>query len=77
VNPELAWHQFQLPFDHQDPAGTLPDSVAHSEVLHNFVKPPPVHGWALGHLRRLLPRPPHRRDDRGLVTRAGLVDMGL
>jgi Trehalase len=54
--PELAWHQFQLPFDHQDPAGALPDSVAHSEVLHNFVKPP-IHGWALGRLRRLLPRP--------------------
>lgn len=55
-DPELAWHQFLLPFDHQDAAGALPDSVAHSEVLHNFVKPP-IHGWALGHLRRLLPRP--------------------
>ncbi|NUT21350.1 MAG: glycogen debranching protein [Hamadaea sp.] len=44
--PELAWHQFRLPFDHQDPAGAIPDSVAHSEVLYNFVKPP-VHGWAL------------------------------
>jgi glycogen debranching enzyme len=58
-DPELAWHQFQLPFDHQDPAGALPDSVAHSEVLHNFVKPP-IHGWAFGHLRRLLPRPLER-----------------
>ncbi|MGX6600669.1 amylo-alpha-1,6-glucosidase [Micromonosporaceae bacterium Da 78-11] len=52
--PELAWDQFQLPFDHQDPTGALPDSVAHSEVLHNFVKPP-IHGWPLGHLRRLSP----------------------
>jgi hypothetical protein len=52
--PELAWHQFQLPFDHQDPGGALPDSVAHSEVLHNFVKPP-VHGWALAHLRDRMP----------------------
>ncbi|XVU21010.1 amylo-alpha-1,6-glucosidase [Actinoplanes sp. CA-054009] len=51
-DPELAWHQFQLPFDHQDAAGALPDSVTHSEVLHNFVKPP-IHGWAL----RRLPRP--------------------
>jgi glycogen debranching enzyme len=59
-DPELAWHQFQLPFDHQDPAGALPDSVAHSEVLHNFVKPP-IHGWALGHLRRLLPQPVDRQ----------------
>ena len=26
--------------------GALPDSVTHSEVLYNFVKPP-IHGWAL------------------------------
>jgi Trehalase len=49
----LAWHQFLLPFDHQDPAGALPDSVTHSEVLYNYVKPP-VHGWALSLLRRRL-----------------------
>ena len=48
--PELAWHQFLLPFDHQDEAGALPDSVTHSEVLYNYVKPP-IHGWALGLLR--------------------------
>ena len=53
--PELAWHQFQLPFDHQDQTGALPDSVTHSEVLYNFVKPP-IHGWALRHLLRRLPR---------------------
>jgi glycogen debranching enzyme len=34
----------------------VPDSVTHSEVLYNFVKPP-IHGWAFGHLRRRLPRP--------------------
>ncbi|GAA0538342.1 trehalase family glycosidase [Paractinoplanes ferrugineus] len=49
-DPALAWHQFHLPFDHQDPTGALPDSVTHSEVLHNFVKPP-IHGWALARLR--------------------------
>ncbi|MGW7168525.1 amylo-alpha-1,6-glucosidase [Streptomyces sp. NPDC054884] len=54
--PELAWDQFSLPFDHQDDSGALPDSVTHSEVLYNFVKPP-VHGWALGRLRRQLPEP--------------------
>jgi len=54
--PELAWHQFQLPFDHQDEAGALPDSVAHSEILYNYVKPP-IHGWALRHLRQRLPEP--------------------
>ncbi|MDT0609038.1 amylo-alpha-1,6-glucosidase [Streptomyces lancefieldiae] len=55
-HPDLAWDQFSLPFDHQDDSGALPDSVTHSEVLHNFVKPP-VHGWAFGHLRRRLPHP--------------------
>jgi hypothetical protein len=53
--PDLAWSQFQIPFDHQDESGALPDSVTHSEVLYNYVKPP-IHGWALGHLRTNLPR---------------------
>ncbi|MFC6023425.1 amylo-alpha-1,6-glucosidase [Plantactinospora solaniradicis] len=57
--PELAWNQFQLPFDHQDPAGALPDSVTHSEVLYNYVKPP-IHGWALRQLRRRLDPPVDR-----------------
>ena len=55
--PELALDQFALPFDHQDDSGALPDSVTHSEVLRNFVKPP-IHGWAFGRLRRRLPTPP-------------------
>ncbi|MEU3888996.1 trehalase family glycosidase [Streptomyces sp. NPDC029041] len=55
--PELAQDQFALPFDHQDGSGALPDSVTHSEVLYNFVKPP-IHGWAFGRLRRRLPTPP-------------------
>ncbi|GGL21999.1 hypothetical protein Sme01_74800 [Sphaerisporangium melleum] len=49
--PDLAWDQFRLVFDHQDAAGALPDSITHSEVLYNFVKPP-IHGWTL---RRLGP----------------------
>ncbi|MBT2423331.1 glycogen debranching protein [Streptomyces sp. ISL-22] len=52
--PDMARDQFAVPFDHQDDSGALPDSVTHSEVLHNFVKPP-IHGWAFGHLRRRLP----------------------
>ncbi|MEU6181849.1 amylo-alpha-1,6-glucosidase [Streptomyces coeruleorubidus] len=59
--PGLAMDQFALPFDHQDGSGALPDSVTHSEVLHNFVKPP-IHGWASGHLRRRLPTPPSRAE---------------
>jgi glycogen debranching enzyme len=53
--PDLAWDQFRLIFDHQDDAGGLPDSVTHSEVLYNFVKPP-IHGWALRNLRERLPQ---------------------
>ncbi|RPE38513.1 trehalase [Streptomyces sp. Ag109_O5-1] len=59
--PALAWDQYLLPFDHQDASGALPDSVTHSEVLYNFVKPP-IHGWSLGRLRRRLPRPPGRTE---------------
>jgi glycogen debranching enzyme len=42
--PDLAWGQMLVPFDHQEPFGALPDSVTHSRVLYNFVKPP-IHGW--------------------------------
>ncbi|WP_327002289.1 trehalase family glycosidase [Dactylosporangium sp. NBC_01737] len=52
--PDLAWHQFRIVFDHQDETGALPDSITHSEVLYNFVKPP-IHGWALRQLRQRLP----------------------
>jgi glycogen debranching enzyme len=48
--PMLALDQFLAPFDHQDGAGALPDSITHSEVLYNFVKPP-IHGWTLRRLR--------------------------
>lgn len=54
--PDLALDQFLAPFDHQDVSGALPDSVTHSEVLYNFVKPP-IHGWALRRLRERLASP--------------------
>ncbi|MFC5502451.1 amylo-alpha-1,6-glucosidase [Lysinimonas soli] len=50
----LALDQFLTPFDHQDASGGLPDSVTHSEVLYNFVKPP-IHGWTLAQLRAQSP----------------------
>ena len=53
-DPGLAWDQFRLPFDHQDDTGGLPDSITHSEVLYNFVKPP-IHGWTLAQLREQMP----------------------
>ncbi|MER7689734.1 trehalase family glycosidase [Streptomyces sp. NPDC097610] len=66
--PALAWDQFSLPFDHQDESGALPDSVTHSEVLYNFVKPP-IHGWTLAHLRRRLPEPLARTELAGIYDR--------
>ncbi|MEU4534122.1 trehalase family glycosidase [Streptosporangium sp. NPDC023825] len=60
--PALAWDQFRLPFDHQEAAGALPDSITHSEILYNFVKPP-IHGWVLRHL------PPVPGEERAGVYR--------
>ncbi|NUP44920.1 MAG: glycogen debranching protein [Streptomyces sp.] len=68
--PDLAWHQFRIPFDHQDEAGALPDSVTHSEVLYNFVKPP-IHGWALRRLRERLPCQPETDELRETYRRLG------
>jgi glycogen debranching enzyme len=47
---DAAVDQFLAPFDHQDECGALPDSVTHSEILYNYVKPP-IHGWALQRVR--------------------------
>ncbi|TXK19303.1 amylo-alpha-1,6-glucosidase [Homoserinibacter sp. GY 40078] len=54
ADPRAAIDQFLLPFDHQAADGALPDSVTHSEVLYNFVKPP-IHGWVWSELRQRLP----------------------
>lgn len=54
--PDAALDQFLAPFDHQDDRGALPDSVSHSEILYNYVKPP-IHGWALPRLRATCARP--------------------
>ena len=71
-HPELAWDQFLAVFDHQDERGALPDSVAHSEVLYNFVKPP-IHGWALEQFRSRLNAPlTHETDRHGICTAVGV-----
>ena len=44
--PELAWDQFMIMFDMQDPTGLLPDSINDVHIVWNYCKPP-VHGWAL------------------------------
>ncbi len=66
--PELALDQFLMPFDYQDERGALPDSVTHSEVLYNFVKPP-IHGWALRGLRQRLPKDLDPADLEGVYQR--------
>lgn len=45
-NPELAWDQLMIMFDHQDENGAIPDSINDYILVWNFCKPP-IHGWAL------------------------------
>jgi putative isomerase len=45
-DPELAWQQYMLPFDNQQPQGALPDMTTSTSNELNFTKPP-IHGWAL------------------------------
>ncbi|NJL94120.1 MAG: hypothetical protein HC915_10540 [Anaerolineae bacterium] len=51
-DPALAWDQFVLFFDHQEPSGAIPDHLTDSTRSFRFYKPP-IHGWAL---RELLKR---------------------
>ena len=44
--PDLAWDQYMIMFDCQDPTGLLPDSINDVHVVWNYCKPP-IHGWAL------------------------------
>lgn len=48
--PDLAWDQWAIMFDHQDASGALPDCINDAEIVWNFTKPP-VHGWALREMR--------------------------
>lgn len=50
-DPALAWDQWAVVFDLQNAAGALPDCANNADVVWNFCKPP-VHGWALGQMRR-------------------------
>lgn len=45
-NPQAAFDQFILPFDQQNDAGGIPDSITDGELIWNYCKPP-IHGWAL------------------------------
>ncbi len=50
-NPELAWDQIRVVFDHQDVLGALPDAVSDARIVRSFVKPP-IYGWALKWISR-------------------------
>jgi glycogen debranching enzyme len=66
--PAIALDQFLAPFDHQDETGAPPDSVTHSEILYNYVKPP-IHGWALTKLRARMPSPLSKEQLRDVYGR--------
>jgi glycogen debranching enzyme len=46
ADPELAWGQIQLMFDHQADSGMLPDSVTDERAAFVYCKPPVV-GWTV------------------------------
>ncbi|MCV2356346.1 hypothetical protein LNV09_19575 [Paucibacter sp. B2R-40] len=54
AQPELAWQQLALLFEHQHVSGRLPDFVNDRFAYWRFTKPP-VHGWTVAQLRRMAP----------------------
>ena len=44
-DPDMAWDQLMVMFDHQRPSGMIPDSINDAILLDNYCKPP-IHGWA-------------------------------
>ena len=63
-DPDLAWDQVMLFFDHQDAQGAIPDHLTDATMSFRFCKPP-IHGWTL---RRLMAYP-------GVITDARLNDI--
>ena len=59
TDPELAWEQFLIPFDHQSPDGGLPDFVNDTTYFFNCVKPP-IHGWTLKRMMNRMKLSPHQ-----------------
>jgi glycogen debranching enzyme len=46
ADPDLAWDQILLFFDHQESNGMVPDMITDLEPIFGFTKPP-IHGWAI------------------------------
>ncbi|WP_369374055.1 amylo-alpha-1,6-glucosidase [Promicromonospora sp. Populi] len=74
--PDEALDAFEMPFDHQDELGALPDLVGHAIVSFACVKPP-VHGWAFARLARLLPDLDRPALERVTEELARLTDFWL
>ncbi|MFO7870454.1 MAG: hypothetical protein R6V03_03365 [Kiritimatiellia bacterium] len=52
TDPDAAWNQFMVIFDHQLETGQIPDMINDTTLQYNNVKPP-VHGWAYDLMTRL------------------------
>ena len=52
-NPKEAWRQWSVEFLMQDESGLLPDTVNNSVLNWNYCKPP-VQGWALQRMMRVM-----------------------
>lgn len=52
VDPESAWDQFMVIFDHQLESGQIPDMINDTTRQYNSLKPP-IHGWAYDYMMRL------------------------
>jgi putative isomerase len=53
ADPDLAWQQLLLFFDHQEPNGMVPDMINDLEAVYGFTKPP-IQGWAIRKLVEML-----------------------
>ncbi|MBD1557516.1 glycoside hydrolase family 37 [Vibrio sp. S9_S30] len=49
TQPQLAYDQVMVIFDHQDECGLIPDFINDQYAFFNFTKPP-IHGWALSQM---------------------------
>ncbi len=54
ADPQLAWNQVLMHFDHQLPNGQIPDAIHDGHASYGWVKPP-IQGWTISHLLRELP----------------------
>ena len=54
-DPDQAWDNFMLMFDHQNETGSFPDFINDRQALWGFVKPP-IHGWTYRKMMQANPK---------------------